>query len=102
MSEWPFRYLVVEWIDDVGAQLQRPLVVRRGEGVVDAEPARPPRARSRRRPARSVSRIIGLVGVSRWTSLVFGRIASRICVQVAGVHEGELDPEPRDHLVEER
>ena len=50
---------------DVGAQLERPLEERRREGVVHREQdaARP--ARGRRRAARSVRRIIGLVGVSQ-------------------------------------
>ena len=35
MSEWPFRYFVAECIDDVGAELQRPLDPRARERVVD-------------------------------------------------------------------
>ena len=50
--------------DQVGAQLERPLEVRRHEGVVDGE-QHAARARRRRRPrAMSASRSIGLVGVS--------------------------------------
>ena len=50
-SEWPPRYLVVEWTTDVGAERQRVLQVGRGERVVHhqqrpgvpAQPARAPR-----------------------------------------------------------
>ena len=36
-SEWPPRYFVVEWTHDVGAEVERVLEVRGGEGVVDDE-----------------------------------------------------------------
>ena len=35
MSECPPRYFVIEWSDDVGAELERTLEIRRREGVVD-------------------------------------------------------------------
>ena len=56
--------------DDVDAELQRPLEVRRHEGVVaDARASLALLGRSRRPRARSTSLSIGLVGVSTQTSL---------------------------------
>ena len=38
LSLWPLRYLVVLWVDEVGAELDRPLDVGAGERVVDDQP----------------------------------------------------------------
>ena len=89
MSLWPFRYLVVVWNDEVGAELDRPLEVRGRERVVDDAAARRAGARSRAAAARSVSRISGLVGVSTKSSRVVGVMASLDALRVARVDVGE-------------
>ena len=69
--------------DEIGAELDRPLHVGAGERVVHDDDdvarvrdlARPPR--------RSVRRSVGLVGVSRNSIFVVGRIAARDRVQVS-------------------
>ena len=64
---WPPRYLVTEWIDDVGAVLERPAQVRRGERVVDDERhAGVVRDRGERRDVADVElRVADRLGVDR-------------------------------------
>ena len=78
LSLWPLRNFVVLCSDDVGAERQRPLDVRAGEGVVDDDADVRAGARSRWRAARSVICSIGLVGVSMNRYFVFGVIAGSI------------------------
>ena len=78
--------------DDVGAERQRLLQVRRGERVVDDAPARRARGRARRRPRcrRSVSS--GLVGVSSHTSRVSAGHSRGERVDVGEVDRGPRQP----------
>ena len=84
--------------DDVGAELERSLQVRRGERVVDddaraalvRELARPPRCR------RCVS--AGLVGVSTHTTVVPSGQSRVERVEVGEVGDGPLDARRREHL----
>ena len=72
-SEWPFRYLVVEWTTTSTPSSSGRWKNGRREGVVDDRHRAVRPARSPRRAARSTSLSIGLVGVSTQTSFVFGR-----------------------------
>ena len=63
-------------VDDVRAELERPLEERRREGVVDDQERVGPVRDLRRSRARSVMRISGFVGVSTNTMRVAGVIAS--------------------------
>ena len=60
---------------EVGAVLDRPVEVRRRDGVVDDERERRPRARCRARRSRSTTSFFGFGIVSVKSALVVGRIA---------------------------
>ena len=89
-SECPPRYFVVEWSDDVGAELERPLQVRRGERVVHDELA-PTSCAASAAARMSTMFSSGFVGVSSQTS----RVRSSRCsaqVRVELVRPDELEP----------
>ena len=77
LSLWPLRYFVVLCDHEIGAEFDRPLDVRAGEGVVDDQPRRRGDARDRPPRGRSVSRITGLLGVSTNSMRVAGVNAAR-------------------------
>ena len=85
--------------DGVGAELQRPLVDRRRERVVDRD-ERAARARDRR-PATSTTFSVGLVGVSTQISFVVGAHRRRDRVEVGLVDHRVLEAPAREHLVDE-
>ena len=93
-------YLVVEWIDEIGAEAERALEVRRAERVVDRHDL-PRRAADRATAAMSVRRSSGLVGVSIQISL--GRRPDRRAhrVEIGHVDERRLDAVAREHVDEE-
>ena len=83
--------------NDVGAELERLLEVRRGEGVVDDE-QRPRLAgdrASRGEVAQAHHRIRRGLGVN---DLGVGRDGSRHGLRIATVHEGECDSHPRPDM----
>ena len=85
LSLWPFRYFVVLWIDEVGAELDRPLKARARERVVDDQPRAAAVRQRRPPPPRSVSRITGLLGVSTNSSRVVGVNARSTASRSRGV-----------------
>ena len=68
LSLWPFRYLVVLCVDEVGAELDRPLDVRAREGVVDDQAQRRAGGRGRPPARRSVSAHASDCSASRRTA----------------------------------
>ncbi len=74
----------------VGAQGQRPLKGRPGKGRVDRQRHVRPMGDLASAPM-SAMRRIGLAGVSTYTSRVLGRRASFTGLQVAGVHQADLN-----------
>ena len=86
---------------DVGAQQQRLLQRRRGEGVVHQH-----LYVRRRRPVAAIGAMSaidssGLVGVSTQISLVFAVIAVAHGVEIRQRHRGVVDAPLREHLVDE-
>ena len=78
--------------DDVGAERERALQVRRGEGVVDDERPRPASCAISASAAMSAMPSSGLVGVSTQTIFVCpGRIAARTASTSRDRGDGVLD-----------
>ncbi len=76
MSEWPFRYLVVEWTT-MSAPNARGRWLKGEAKVLSTATSAPPSWATSAMAAMSHRRIIGLDGVSRWTSFVRSVMAAR-------------------------
>ena len=82
-SEWPPRYFVVECSDDVRAERERLLEVRRRERVVDDDDARRRACAASDAAAMSTMLSAGFVGVSSQTNCVRSSRCSASSVEIS-------------------